>query len=54
VYKRKKQKAWEKIATDFKVDTLDTLTTQISLNEIKNAYSKLLEGKAVGRYLVKI
>jgi putative YhdH/YhfP family quinone oxidoreductase len=52
--KEKKQKAWEKIATDFKVDTLDTLTTQISLNEIKNAYSKLLEGKAVGRYLVKI
>lgn len=50
----KKKAAWEKIATDFKVDTLNDLTNEISLDEIKDAYSALLEGKAVGRYLVKI
>ncbi|MCV6608965.1 MAG: YhdH/YhfP family quinone oxidoreductase [Campylobacterales bacterium] len=50
----KKTAAWEKIATDFKIDTLEDLTTEISLDEIKDAYSALLEGKAVGRYLVKI
>jgi len=52
--KEKKEAAWRKIATDFKIDTLDALTTEISLEEIKDAYSALLEGKAVGRYVVKI
>ncbi|UTJ06310.1 YhdH/YhfP family quinone oxidoreductase [Arcobacter roscoffensis] len=50
----KKKAAWEKIASDFKVDTLNDLTNEISLDEVKDAYSALLEGKAVGRYLVKI
>ena len=50
----KKKAAWEKIATDFKVETLNDLTNEISLDEVKDAYSALLEGKAVGRYLVKI
>ncbi|MBU3014856.1 YhdH/YhfP family quinone oxidoreductase [Poseidonibacter lekithochrous] len=50
----KKIAAWEKIASDFKVDTVENLTNEIGLNEIKEAYAKLLEGKAVGRYLVKI
>lgn len=46
--------SWEKIASDFKIDNLDNLTNEISLNEIKDAYKALLNGKAVGRYLVKI
>ncbi|MBP7741772.1 MAG: YhdH/YhfP family quinone oxidoreductase [Aliarcobacter sp.] len=50
----KKQAAWEKIASKWKVNTLDSITNEISLNEIKDAYSLLLEGKAVGRYVVKI
>lgn len=50
----KKVAAWEKVAGDFKIDTLEALTTEISLDEVKEAYTKLLEGKAVGRYLVKI
>lgn len=50
----KKQAAWEKIASRWKVDTLDSITNEISLEEIKNAYELLLEGKAVGRYVVKI
>lgn len=50
----KKKAAWEKIASDFKIDTLDDLTNEISLEEVKEAYAALLDGKAVGRYLVKL
>lgn len=50
----KKSAAWEKVAGDFKIDTLDDLTNEIGLDEIKEAYAALLSGKAVGRYLVKI
>jgi len=50
----KKKLAWEKISNEFKIDTLKTLVNEISLEEIKESYKKLLAGKAVGRYLVKI
>lgn len=50
----KKIAAWGKIASDFKIDNLDNLTNEITLDEIKEAYEALLAGKAVGRYLVKI
>jgi putative YhdH/YhfP family quinone oxidoreductase len=50
----KKIAAWEKIATDFKIDTLENLTNEISLDEINQAYETLLVGQAAGRYLVKI
>ncbi len=52
--REKKVAAWEKVAGDFKIDTLEALTNEISLDEIKEAYEALLAGKAVGRYLVKI
>ena len=52
--KEKKIAAWEKISNEFKIDTLEELTTQISLDEIKEAFDSLLAGNAVGRYLVKI
>jgi len=50
----KKQAAWEKIASKWKINTLDNITNEISLEEIKDAYELLLAGKAVGRYVVKI
>lgn len=50
----KKQAAWKKLANKWKIDNLSNITTEISLEEIKEAYGKLLSGKAVGRYLVKI
>lgn len=50
----KKEAAWEKIANDFKIDSLEKLTTEISLEEVSSAYELLLAGKAVGRYVVKI
>jgi putative YhdH/YhfP family quinone oxidoreductase len=52
--REKKIAAWEKIAGDFKIDTLENLTTEISLEGIKEAYATLLAGKAVGRYVVKV
>lgn len=50
----KKEAAWKKIADEFKIDTLESLTTEINLDEIAQAYEQLLAGKAVGRYLVAI
>lgn len=50
----RKQEVWQKIATKWKIDTLNSLTNEISLDEIKEAYEKLLKGEAVGRYVVKI
>ena len=50
----KKQKVWKKLSGLWKIDTLNNLTTEIDLNGIKEAYEKLLAGKAVGRYVVKI
>jgi putative YhdH/YhfP family quinone oxidoreductase len=50
----KKIAAWEKIADEFKIESLENLTNEISIDEIKDAYTALLNGQAVGRYLVKI
>jgi len=51
---QKKQLAWKKLASKWKIDTLDNIINEISLDEIKDAYELLLSGKAVGRYVVKI
>jgi putative YhdH/YhfP family quinone oxidoreductase len=50
----KKLAAWQKLGSDFKLDTLETLTKEISLGDLSEAYKNLLAGGAVGRYLVKI
>lgn len=50
----KKIAAWEKLAGDFAIETLEELTTELSLDDVKEAYEKLLAGKVVGRYLVKL
>ena len=50
----KKLAAWQRLGSDFKIDTLDTLTKEITLDDLSDAYKNLLAGGAVGRYLVKI
>ena len=50
----KKQAGWEKLASRWKISSLNTIINEISLDEIKTAYEHLLSGKAVGRYVVKI
>ncbi len=50
----KKLAVWNKLANEFKIDTLNDLTNEIKLKDLPEAYKALLDGKAVGRYLVKI
>ena len=50
----KKQDAWEKLASKYSVKNLNEITNEISLDGIKDAYEKLLNGTAVGRYLLRI
>ena len=50
----KKQAAWEKLASRWKINNFNTIINEITLDEIKIAYEHLLSGKAVGRYVVKI
>ena len=50
----KKIAAWEKIANEFKITTLEKLTTEITLEQIKEVYASMLAGKVSGRFLVKI
>ncbi|MEZ7502118.1 YhdH/YhfP family quinone oxidoreductase [Psychrobacter sp. Arc29] len=50
----KKQAAWNKLAGEFKIATLDSITSEIGLEDIKTTYALMLEGKSVGRYVVKI
>jgi len=52
--KEKKEAAWEKIANEFKIDSLDKITTEINIDEIADVYTAMLEGKVTGRYVVKI
>ena len=50
----KKQAAWDKLAGEFKIATLDSITSEIGLEDITTTYALMLEGKSVGRYVVKI
>ncbi|CAA6810233.1 MAG: Alcohol dehydrogenase (EC [uncultured Sulfurovum sp.] len=50
----KKLAVWNKLADEFNIDSLAELTTEITLGDLPEAYQVLLDGQAVGRYLVKI
>ena len=50
----KKVAIWKKLANEFNVDSLTNIVNEITLEDLPTAYTALLEGKAVGRYLVKI
>ncbi|MEN2750923.1 YhdH/YhfP family quinone oxidoreductase [Psychrobacter sp. FBL11] len=50
----KKQAAWDKLADEWKVETLASITNEIALEDIKATYQLMLEGQSVGRYVVKI
>ncbi|MGM8909488.1 YhdH/YhfP family quinone oxidoreductase [Psychrobacter sp. 1U1] len=50
----KKQAAWNKLADEWKVETLASITNEIALEDIKAIYQLMLEGQSVGRYVVKI
>jgi len=50
----KKIAVWNKLADEFSIDSLSEITNEISLEKLPEAYKVLLDGKAVGRYVVKI
>jgi acrylyl-CoA reductase (NADPH) len=45
---------WERLATDLKPDALETICTEISLEQIPSVVSSMLKGNSHGRTVVKI
>lgn len=49
-----RRKIWEKIATEWKIDWLETLTTEASFDELDSKIEQMLQGKHVGRTIIKM
>ncbi|WP_417662387.1 YhdH/YhfP family quinone oxidoreductase [Pseudomonas sp.] len=49
-----KTAVWNKLASEWKLDTLDSLVTEVSLEQVPQALEKLLEGQMVGRVVVAL
>jgi len=50
----KKIAVWNKLANEFSIDSLGEITNEILLEDLPEAYQTILDGKVVGRYVVKI
>lgn len=50
----KKRATWEKLATEWKLSNLDTVCTEIGLGELDASLTKVLNGGALGRFLVNL
>lgn len=49
-----KQGVWEKLASDWQLNNLDSMTTEIGFAELDESLQKVLAGKARGRYLLNL
>lgn len=49
-----RQKIWERMSTDLKIDQLEQLTTEISLEDLDSNIELILQGKQKGRVLVNL
>ncbi len=45
---------WEKLATNWKVDKLEMMATEVELHHVPQLLADLLQGKVQGRTLVRI
>ena len=45
---------WDKLATDWKLDNLDALSQEITLNELSDTIKRMLDGKIKGRHLLNL
>ena len=45
---------WENLSNDWKLDLLDDVHTEISLNELNDAIQKILKGRIKGRMLIDL
>ena len=46
--------AWARLATDFPLDKLDSIATEIGLDDLAQASQDILNGKIQGRYVVRL
>jgi len=49
-----RQPLWEKIATDWKLEMLNKITRECSLEELSDEIDRILDGKQVGRVVVNL
>lgn len=47
-----KARTWQRLATDWKLDSLESMVTQIGLDELPSTLDAIFEGKVFGRTLV--
>lgn len=50
----KRERIWNRLATDYKLVNLDELATEIPFSELPTALHQVMNGGVTGRYLVKI
>jgi acrylyl-CoA reductase (NADPH) len=50
----KRQEVWRRLATDLKPDGLGKIVREIGLDDLPAAFATLLEGKALGRFVVRM
>jgi putative YhdH/YhfP family quinone oxidoreductase len=50
----RKQATWKKLGTEWKLENLDDLVEEISLEQVPESLEKLKQGTVVGRYLVNL
>ena len=49
-----RKKIWQKIASEWKIDWLNTLTTEVHFDELENRIELMLQGKHIGRTIIKM
>jgi len=49
-----RQKIWQKIASEWKIDWLQTITTEASFDELNDKIELMLQGKHIGRTIIKM
>ena len=49
-----RREIWKKIAAEWKVDWLETLTTEASFDELDNKIELMLQGKHIGRTIIRM
>lgn len=49
-----KARVWDLLASDWKIENLEKITTEIGLDELNTSLEKVLKGQAQGRYLVNL
>ncbi len=50
----KKIALWQRLAADWKPDGLERIATEISLDQLADSLDKILRGKALGRFLLRL